>query len=388
MTIYLDHNATSPLDGRVRDAMLPFLDCGNPSSVHRAGRKARNAIEQAREQLAAWLAVQPAQVIFTSGGTEANNHALWGVAQTMARPGRILVSAVEHSSVLEPAQALQQAGWDLKVIPVDGNGRVVTDALPELIENRPSICSVMAANNETGALQPIAEIAAQARSQGVIFHTDAVQWAGKLPLRFSGMGAHLMSLSAHKLNGPKGIGALIVDKTLDIAPLLRGGGQERGLRSGTENVAAIVGFGCAAALADKEQSARSVKTQELRDYFIARLGEFPRSEVLSSGAERLPNTVMFTLPGIEGETTLLHLDGEGIAISSGSACHSGRTDPSHVLVAMAVERNTAFSAVRVSFGAGNTRTDVDVLIAALQSLYRRMAPFMLEQPAGSSVKRI
>ena len=375
MTAYLDHNATSPLDERVREAMLPFLDCGNPSSVHRVGRAARGAVEAAREQVAAWLGVQTPQVIFTSGGTEANNLALRGVAQTI-QPGRLLVSAVEHPSVLVPAKALERDGWETRTIAVDDQGRVQPESLMDGLSADARICSVMAANNETGVLQPVAELAAVARTRGVVMHTDGVQWAGKLPLHFADTGAHLLSLSAHKLNGPKGVGALVVDKALDLEPILRGGGQERGLRSGTENVAAIAGFGCAAELAANEQVERRAHTEGLRDYLISRLAELHGAEVLGAGAERLPNTVMFALPGIDGETTLLHLDRHGIAVSSGSACHSGSGEPSHVLVAMGVAREVAFSAVRVSFGVGNSRADVDGLIAALHTLRKRMAPLL------------
>lgn len=385
MTVYLDHNATSPLDERVREAMLPYLDCGNPSSVHRAGRAARSAVEGARERVAAWLGVQPAQVIFTSGGTEANNLALWGVAQSVV-PGRLLVSAVEHPSVLEPAMALQRQGWSAGLIAVDADGMVSPQQLADAWSDEVRLCSVMAANNETGVLQPVAELAAVVRERGAIMHTDAVQWAGKLPLRFADCGVHLMTLSAHKVNGPKGAGALILDKTLDVQPLLRGGGQERGLRSGTENVAAIVGLGRAAELAGELFEDRRALVEDLRDYFITRLNEFPGAEVLGAGAARLPNTVMFTLPGIDGETTLLHLDRKGIAVSSGSACHSGSPDPSHVLVAMGVEREAAFSAVRVSFGAGNTRDDVDGLTTELHALMQRMAPMLSERPVGKGIE--
>ncbi len=378
MILHLDHNATSPLDERVRDAMLPYLGCGNPSSVHRAGRAARSAVECAREQVAAWLGVQPVQVICTSGGTEANNLALWGVAQSLP-PGRLLVSAVEHPSVLEPAQGLQRYGWEVLQVPVDGAGRVLPQRFSELLTPATRLCSVMAANNETGVLQPVSELAEVAARHGVVMHTDAVQWAGKLPLRFAATGVQLMSLSAHKINGPKGAGALIVDKSLDLRPVLYGGGQERGLRSGTENVAAIVGFGRAAELAAAELDERRNHAQGLRDYCIARLAELPGTRVLGATAQRLPNTVMFTLAGIDGETALLHLDRQGIAVSSGSACHSGSPDPSHVLMAMGVPREEAFSAIRVSVGMGNQRDDVDRLIAALQALRQRMAPMLTER---------
>lgn len=386
MIIYLDHNATSPLDERVRDAMLPYLDCGNPSSVHRMGRSARRAVEAAREQVAAWVGAQPAQVVFTSGGTEANNLALQGVAQALP-PGDLLVSAVEHPSVLEPALALQRQGWTRRLLPVDDAGRVEPEGLAEALSETTRLCSIMAANNETGVVQPVSQLAQQVRERGVVMHIDAVQRAGKLPLRLADIGAQLMSLSAHKINGPKGAGALVVDKSVDFWPMLRGGGQERGYRSGTENVAAIVGFGCAAELAAAELEERQRHARTVRDYCIEQLAMVPGVQVLGEAAERLPNTVMFTMAGIDGETTLLHLDRQGIAVSSGSACHSGSPDPSHVLLAMGVAREEAFSAVRASFGAGNERAHVDRLIAALQALRQRMAPLLTEQAAARGVER-
>lgn len=381
---YFDHNATSPLDSRVRDAMLPFLDCANPSSVHRAGRHARTAIDRAREQVASLVGVQPGQVIFTSGGTEANNLALFGFAAANT-PGQVLVSAVEHPSVLEPAQALTQSGWSMATVPVDAQGQVELAGLRETLSETTRLVSVMGANNETGVVQPVAELSALAHERGLVFHCDAVQVAGKLPLSFAGYGVDAMSLSAHKLNGPKGVGALIVDKRLDLQPLIRGGGQERGLRSGTENVAAIVGFGAAAELAAVECGARAAITGDLRDYFTDRLQEIPGTQVFGSGAPRLPNTAMFALPGIDGETTLLQLDRLGYAVSSGSACHSASADPSHVLKAMGVVREQAFGAVRVSFGHENTREQVDGLIEALKKILRTLAPGLMEQSRPAMV---
>ncbi len=384
MTTYFDHNATSPLDSRVREVMIPFLSCANPSSVHRAGRQARNAIEQAREQVAALADVQPSQVIFTSGGTEANNLVLLGYAARV-QPGAIAVSAVEHPSVLEPANALSRLGWSTDIIPVDAQGRVELAAMEELLTDSTRMVSVMGANNETGVLQPVAEVAEIAHAKNIVFHCDAVQVAGKLPLSLTDFGAHAMTLSAHKLNGPKGVGALIVDKTLDLQPMIRGGGQEKGMRSGTENVAAIVGFGLTAELAKNELASRSGVTCDLRDYFTGRLDEIPGTQVFGAEAPGLPNTVMFALPGIDGETTLLQLDRQGFAVSSGSACHSASADPSHVLNAMGVAREVAFSAVRVSFGHENKRAEVDGLIDALKKILATLAPGLMERSTSTTV---
>lgn len=364
--------------------MLPFLDCANPSSVHRPGRHARGAMEQAREQVAALVGAQPGQVIFTSGGTEANNLALAGFAAAHT-PGGILVSAVEHPSVLEPAEALAADGWSVSRLPVDADGRVDPDVYREKLDGSVRLVSVMGANNETGVLQPVPELSAMARERGVRFHCDAVQVAGKHPLSLADWGVDALTLSAHKINGPKGVGALIIDKRLDLNPLIRGGGQERGLRSGTENVAGIVGFGRAAELAALEWSERATVTRDLRDYLIGRLGEIPGTRVFGLGADRLPNTVMFALPGVDGETTLLQLDRLGYAISSGSACHSGSADPSHVLKAMGVERESAFGAVRVSFGRDNNREQVDGLIAALKKILTTLAPGVLEHETAGAV---
>ena len=362
---YLDHNATTPLDPRVREAMLPHLggDAGNPSSAHRAGRAARAAIEHAREQVAALVGAQPRQVVFTSGGTEANNLALFGLAALEA-PGRLALSPVEHPSVLEPARALERAGWTLDWLPVDGDGRVDVAAWQPAAP--PLIVSLMWANNETGTVQPVAEVAVRARAMGALVHSDAVQALGKLPLDLPGSGVQLLSLSAHKINGPQGVGALVVDPAVDLAPQLLGGGQERGLRSGTENRAGIVGFGMAAELAAAELGARAGRNRALVERLAAGLQALPGVDLFAAGAERLPNTLMFALDGIDGETLLMALDREGLAVSSGSACHTGTGAPSHVLAAMGITDAVARGAVRVSFGLGSTPDDVDALLAGLQ----------------------
>lgn len=348
------------------EAMLPILreQFGNPSSVHRYGRRARAAIDTAREQVAALVNAHPSQVVFTSGGTEANNLAIQGVAGRL-RPGRLLVSAIEHPSVAEAADSLIDQGWTIERLPVDDQGRLRQDILKEALLAGPSLVSVMTANNESGAVQDIAAIASRARDSGALLHTDAVQAAGKIGLDFSASGAHLMSLSAHKIGGPKGAGALIVDKAVDIKPLLHGGGQEKGRRSGTENVAAIVGFGAAAAMVHERLAAYGLRLMRLRQLLESGLRQFQEVEVFAVGAQRLPNTVCLGVRGMEGETLVLQLDRAGFAVSSGSACASGGNEPSPVLLAMGIDRELARGSLRVSLGWGNTERDIEEFIGAL-----------------------
>lgn len=366
MAAYLDHNATTPLEASALEAMLPILreQFGNPSSVHRYGRRARAAIDTAREQVAALVNAHPSQVVFTSGGTEANNLAIQGVAGRL-RPGRLLVSAIEHPSVAEAADSLIDQGWTIERLPVDDQGRLRQDILKEALLAGPSLVSVMTANNESGAVQDIAAIASRARDSGALLHTDAVQAAGKIGLDFSASGAHLMSLSAHKIGGPKGAGALIVDKAVDIKPLLHGGGQEKGRRSGTENVAAIVGFGAAAAMVHERLAAYGLRLMRLRQLLESGLRQFQEVEVFAVGAQRLPNTVCLGVRGMEGETLVLQLDRAGFAVSSGSACASGGNEPSPVLLAMGIDRELARGSLRVSLGWGNTERDIEEFIGAL-----------------------
>lgn len=385
MNVYLDANATTPLDERVLEAMVPYLDSANPSSVHRRGRLARAALEQAREQVAALAGVQPPQVIFTSGGTEANNLAVKGACASLPR-GTVAFSAVEHASVIGPVVSLERAGWCSRRIEVDGEGRVTGETLAAALTPDVRFCSVMGANNETGVLQDLGAVVAAASMRGTLVHSDAVQLAGKVPLRFADSGIHLLSLSAHKMHGPKGVGALVADKTVDLAPLLDGGGQERGLRAGTENVAAIVGFGKAAELALAELEVRRDHVQRLRRYCERRLSELPGTVVFGRAAERLPNTVMFGVPGIDGETIILQLDRKGVAVSSGSACHSASPDPSHVLMAMGIGRELAHSAVRVSLGKDNAPADIDALINGLRELLQRFRPAVPEHRSARSVE--
>lgn len=371
MPVYFDHNATTPLAPEVMDAMLPYMSSiyGNPSSVHRYGRLARNALEQARQQVADLLGAQANQVVFTSGGTEANNLALKGSLQAH-QPARLALSAIEHAAMLGPAAQLEQAGWQLDLIPVDTQGVVTEDALQQALSPQTRLVSVMAANNETGVLQDLPTLVRSARSlkEDLLFHSDACQVAGKLPLNFTELGLDMLTLSAHKLYGPQGAGALIISRQIDLQPQISGGGQESGRRSGTENLAAIVGFGQAAELAAQRQQQRQQQALALRQQLQQALVEQAGITVFSVEAERLPNTLQFSMSGIDGETLLMQLDKKGFAVSSGSACQSGKTEPSHVLLAMQVEPMVARGSIRVSFGEQNTQAQVTQFIEALAQI--------------------
>jgi cysteine desulfurase len=364
-SVYLDWNATTPLDPDVREAMLPWLGerFGNASSRHEHGRRARAAIEAARAQVAAAVGAHPTEVIFTSGGSEANNLFIKGVAAA-CKPGIVAVCAVEHPCVLEPARQLARQGWTLHEIAVTATG--VIDAMDwgRALAQQPAIVSVMTANNETGVVQNIAALAAEARAVGTWFHTDAVQALGKLPLDFRASGVAAMTLSAHKIGGPIGAGALVLDKRVELLPLIAGGGQERGLRSGTENVAALVGFGVAAEQAAARQAAEALRLSALRDECAARLAA-AGATVFAQGAVRLPNTVYFACNNIDGDTLVGRLDHAGFACGSGSACSSVRFGASHVLQAMGVAPDLARGAVRVSMGHDTDAAAVAAFCATL-----------------------
>ena len=364
--IYFDHNATTPIDDRVLDAMLPFLKSfyANPSSLYRQGRVARSAIDAAREQVAALVGVQPTQIIFTSGGTESNNLAL----ATLPQQGRLAISAIEHPSITEPALRLKSLGSRLSIVNVDANGLITQDGIDELIGEKPGMVSIMLANNETGVIQDLAPYAKQLRANNIMVHTDAVQAVGKIPVSFKQLGVHLMSLSSHKIYGPKGCGALVFDKGIEIKPVLLGGGQEQGLRAGTENVAAIIGFGKAAELAKAELAKRYDLLLALRELLEAGLKTIPGLTIFAQQANRLPNTVQFGIPEVDGEMLLMKLDQKGIAVSSGSACASGGNSPSPVLTAMDVEGGLAKSAIRISLGLANTKAEVFEFINQLKVL--------------------
>lgn len=364
--IYFDHNATTPLDGRVLEAMLPFLKsfyC-NPSSLYRQGRIVRSAIDAAREQVAALAGAAPSQIIFTSGGTESNNLAL----ATLPRQGRLAISATEHPSITEPALRLKKLGTRLNIVNVDANGMIAQDAIDKLIKENPDLVSIMLANNETGVIQDLASYARQLSANGIMVHTDAVQALGKIPVNFKQLGVHLMSLSSHKIYGPKGCGALVFEKGVEIPPVLLGGGQEQGIRAGTENVAAIIGFGKAAELARIELAKRYDRLLALREQLETGLKTIPGLSIFASQSNRLPNTVQFGIPEIDGEMLLMKLDQKGFAVSSGSACASGGGSPSPVLIAMNVEDGLAKSAIRISLGLANTEAEVFEFINQLKVL--------------------
>jgi cysteine desulfurase len=371
--VYFDHNATTPVDPAVLEAMRPWFSerCGNASSLHGAGRAARRAIDEAREKLAAAVGAHASEVVFTGSGSEANNLFLKGAAAYLA-PGALAVSAVEHPAMLEPAEQLARRGWQAIRIPVDGEGRVDEAAYRQIVsQGQPRLVSVMRANNETGVLQDVAALARIARDatdSGALFHTDGVQALGKTPLDFRALnacGVHALTVSAHKIGGPKGVGALVVDKRIEIEPLIAGGGQERGLRSGTENVAAIVGFGAACELAARHLAERAAQWDGLRH----RLEEGLRgmgAALFGAAAPRLPNTLAFAFAGLDGDTLVAHLDRAGFALASGAACSSADPRPSHALRAMGVPEALARGMVRASFGAGNTPAEVDAFLDALR----------------------
>lgn len=359
---YLDWNASTPLDPVVREAMLPWLGAaeparfGNASSRHEYGRQARAAVDEARARVATAVGAHSTEVIFTSGGSEANNLFLKGAASVM-KPGLVAVSGIEHPCVREPARQLRRSGWTMREIAVDVQGRVAPEDWQTVLSDKPRLVSVMLANNETGVIQDIGSLAAEARAAGSLFHTDAVQALGKIEIDFRGLGVHALTLSAHKIGGPLGAGALVVDKRVELAPLIAGGGQERGVRSGTENVAAIVGFGVACELAVARREAEHARLAALRDEIEAALAA-RGAQIFSAGALRLPNTVFFALAGIDGETLVGKLDRAGFACASGSACSSANPEPSHTLLAMGVEPGLARGALRVSLGRDTCEDDV------------------------------
>ena len=370
---YLDYNATAPVRPTVVEAMREVLErTGNPSSVHCFGRKARRALEHAREAVAAMVGAAPAQVVFTSGGTEANNQAL-GSAR-----GPLAVSAIEHDSVLAAVP-------DAARIAVDAEGRIDLEALERALARlAPELLSVMLANNETGVMQPVREVVEVARRHGACVHCDAVQAGGKLPVDMTALGIDLLTLSAHKFGGPQGVGALVVREGLEPDPLLRGGGQERRWRAGTENLPGIVGFGraCELAMADADWRERA---GALRDRLEARIAALaPAAQVFGRSTERLPNTSCLTMPGVSNQTQLIEFDLAGIAVSTGSACSSGKVGPSHVLAAMGIDPTEAASAIRVSLGWASTPEDVDRFVDAWGRLYirtRRIAADAIARPA-------
>jgi cysteine desulfurase len=364
--VYLDHAATTPVRSEVLEAMMPYLtdqSFGNPSSAHRFGRAARAGIEQARRQIAESLDAEPSQVIFTSGGTEADYLSIVGAAlaaRDRGAPMCAAVSAVEHKAVLAAAHAVCHLGGREVLLPVDSAGMLDLEALDRALAEMPSVVSVMWVNNEVGVVQPVAHIAERCRDAGVIFHTDAVQALGKVEISLQNLCCTLLTISGHKIGAPKGIGALIVRDRKAVEAILHGGGQQYGIRPGTENVAGAVALGRAVQLATAEREALAQRLMKLRDELARRLqSTVPDLTVNAEGSERAPHLLSIAVEGADSEALLMHLDLAGIAASSGSACSTGAVEPSHVLIAMGVPRELALGTIRFSFGRESSMDDVD-----------------------------
>jgi len=374
--IYLDHNATTPVRPEVLEAMLPYFGgrYGNPSSMHWAGRDAKEGLERAREQVAGVLGSKPEEVYFTGGGTEADNLAIKGVAYANRDKGNHLItSRVEHHAILNTCEYLEKQGFRTTYLPVDSEGRVDPGEVEKAVTKETLLISVMQANNEVGTVQPIAEIGKIARKHGVYFHTDAVQAFTKLPTRVNDLGVDLLSLSGHKIYGPKGVGCLYIRKGTKIDSLIHGGHHERNRRAGTENVPAIAGLGKAAELGAGEMAEEVKKLTALRDRLQEGiLAKIPEVRINARNAERLPGTLSACFKYVEGESILLSLDMKGIAASSGSACSTGAIEPSHVLQAMGVPPEEARGAVRFSLGRGNTAEEVDRVVVELGTILSRL----------------
>ncbi|HEY0330594.1 MAG TPA: cysteine desulfurase family protein [Rhodopseudomonas sp.] len=381
--VYLDWNATTPLRDEARAAQAAAFELGNPSSVHAEGRKARGVVEEARAAVAAAVGARPQQVIFTSGGTEANALALTPGLKTSTKSlDRLIVSSIEHASVVSGGRF---AADRVSAIAVDRSGLVDLGHLQALLErDGPALVSVMLANNETGAIQPIAAVAELVHRAGGLLHVDAVQALGKIPIDIKQLGADLVSVSAHKLGGPKGVGALILADGMALAePLLRGGGQEQGRRAGTENVAGIAGFGAAVTAAIAALPADAARLAKLRQKLEKNLRQTQGSVIFAQDVPRLPNTILVGLPGLKAETAVIGFDLAGIAVSSGSACSSGKVQPSHVLKAMQVEDRLLRSAIRISLGAATTDADIERCAEA----WRKLAATLIRRDDETELER-
>jgi len=364
--VYLDHAATTPVRAEVLEAMLPFLGptaFGNPASAHRFGRTARAGVEEARRKVAAAVGAEPSQVIFTSGGTEADNLAIVGAALAAGSAGRPMHAAVcstDHKAVLAAAHAVARLGGSESIIPVDGRGLLDLAALDRVLTTQPAVVSVMWVNNEVGIIQPVEEIGRRCRAAGTMFHTDAVQAFGQLPVSVEAVDATLLTLSGHKVGAPKGVGALIVRSRAAVEAIIHGGSQQFGLRPGTENVAGSVALGRAAELAAGEQAAKATRLGRLRDELAARIrSAIPDAVWIAEASPRAPHVLSMAIPGADAEAMLMHLDLQGIAASGGSACNTGAAEPSHVLTGMGVPRELALCTVRFSLGRETVPSDID-----------------------------
>jgi cysteine desulfurase len=375
--IYLDHAATTPLRREALDAMLPYLSehWGNPSSIHTSGRRARQGLDEARETVAAIIGAKPREIVFTSGGTEADNLAISGYAWAASSRGRhIVTSAIEHKAVLQACALLERHGFEITYLPVDSDGLVDPDVVAAAITEHTTLVSVMAANNEVGTIQPIAEIGNVCRSRRVGFHVDAIQAAPFMPIDLDGWQADLVSLSAHKLHGPKGTGALFVRKGTPLVPMLQGGSQERQRRAGTENVAGAVGFAAAFALAadPATQAAESFRQASLRDELLGGLTAIDGVRRTGHRTQRLPNSASVVIDRIQGGDLVAACDLEGLEVSTGSACTTGSVEPSHVLLAMGIDEETAAGSLRVTLGSGTTRDEITEALAIIERCIGRL----------------
>jgi len=374
--VYLDHNATTPVAPEVLAAMLPYFseEYGNASSIHTFGQRARGAVEEARESVAALLGARLAEIMFSSGGTESNNHAIFGVAGAVSGGRKhVITSAIEHSAVLDPCRALEKRGVAVTFLPVDRDGVVNPEDVRRAIRPETVLITIMLANNELGTIEPIAEIGKIAAETRVTLHTDAVQAAGKIPIDVTKLGVHLLSISAHKLYGPKGIGALYVRKGTRLEPLLYGGHSERDRRPGTEDVTSIAGFGKAAELALSRMKEEGQHLSRLRDRLEnGLLDRIPHASVNGSRALRMPNTTNLTLPFIEGEAMVIALDLKGIACSTGAACSSGAVEPSHVLTAIGLPPEDARATLRLSLGHQTTDEEIDFALETIPPVIDRL----------------
>jgi cysteine desulfurase len=377
MRFYFDHNATTPPDPAVIDAVVRALaeDFGNASSVHHFGQRAKAVLDEARSAVAELIGAEPGEIVFTSGGTEADNLALRGAAEALEPTGRrhIVTSAIEHEAVLNTVKALVKRGWTSTLLPVDATGIVSPASLAAAITRETAIVSVMHANNEIGTIEPIADLAAIAHEFGAVFHTDAVQSVAKIPVDVRALGADLLALSAHKFNGAKGAGALWIRRGTRLVPTMTGGKHERNRRGGTENVPGIAGMGVAARLARQKLTADGARVAALRDRLERGiLSAIPGTAVNGAVTPRVPNTSNVSFDGIEAESLLIALDLEGFAVSTGSACSSGTLEPSHVLRAMGLPSHRTQNSIRFSLGAGNTAEQVDALLAKLPSVVGKL----------------
>jgi cysteine desulfurase len=379
--VYLDHAATTPLDPEVLEAMRPYFSVkyGNASSLHSFGEEAKDALEQSRGAVAKAVNASPDEIVFTSGGTESDNLALQGVAMARREKGRhIITTQIEHHAVLHPIEFLQKQGFEVTYLPVDKTGLVDVGRLEKAVRDDTILISVMHANNEIGTIEPIKDVGALARKKGILFHTDAVQTFGKIPIDVKAMNVDLLSMSAHKLYGPKGVGALYIRKGVKLIPMVHGGGHECGIRSGTENIPGIVGMAKAIELAQKDMKDESERETKLRDTLIKNLTSLKDSWLNGHPAIRLPNNVNVSFRYIEGESILLMLDENGIAVSTGSACSSKSLTPSHVLIALGLKPEEAHGSLRLTLGRQNTEEDIDYVLTVIPDVVgklRTMSPF-------------